>query len=114
MNNYQKELIKEHKELCERIRKINKLTINDNEAKDVHNYTNIILQQKGMMDYESALAARLCNSGICIEGDRYYPIYFEHITNEQLSSTTSPVEDTVSDNINKPIKETTGENDVAK
>lgn len=118
MTDYQKELIVEHKELFARMNELANDIYGQN-ADDKIEYANKCIQLKGMKMYYEALSARLVNAGIAIDCGGY----FEHITDEQLSSSTSPVEEIPTtenkpgsdfDKDNEAINQTTGENDNLK
>lgn len=110
MTDYQKELIKEHKELCARINELSNDIYGQN-TDDKIEYANKCIQLKGMKMYYEALSARIINTGIVIDCDGY----FEHIDIDNISSSSSPVEGIVSvNNSNEPIKKTDKENDVVK
>lgn len=88
MTDYQKELIKEHKELCARMDELANDVYGQN-ADDKIEYANKCIQLKGMKMYYEALNTRLINAGIIFE----FGGYFENITDEKLSTSTTPVED---------------------
>lgn len=73
MNNYQKELIKEHKELTERLSLIYQAIDSkyDSVTENCIEYCNLCIQAKGMEMYSEALCARLYNADITIVNGEY-------------------------------------------
>lgn len=74
MEDFVKRMIVEHKELCERIDKLDAFVHNVDTPKNVHpvEYANLCIQLRGMKMYEDALRARLHNQGVEVDGDNYY------------------------------------------
>lgn len=74
MEDFVKRMIVEHKELCERIDKLDAFVHNLDTPKNVHpvEYANLCIQLRGMKMYEDALRARLHNQGVEVDGDNYY------------------------------------------
>lgn len=95
MIDYQKELIKDHKELWARMNELANDIYGQN-TDDKIEYANKCIQLKGMKMYYEALGARIVNTGIVIDVDGY----FEHIDTNNMTSSTTPVEETESDNNN--------------
>lgn len=74
MEDFVKRMIVEHKELCERIDKLDAFVHNIDTPKNVHpvEYANLCIQLRGMKMYEDALRAILHNQGVEVDGDNYY------------------------------------------
>lgn len=96
MTEYQKELIIEHKELVARMNELANDVYGQNADAKIE-YANKCIQLKGMKIYYEALSARLHNAGIFIMND---DSYVEKVDDEQLTSSTSPVEESIGDNDN--------------
>ena len=74
MEDFVKDMIIEHKDLCERIDKLSNRVCDKDILKKVDpvEYANECLQLHGMSIYEKGLRARLHNCGIEIANDSYY------------------------------------------
>lgn len=76
MNDYQKALIKEHKELIERIHVLNDYVYSGEAEKNdcKIEFANKCIQLSAMKKYEEALRGRLYNSGIIIAENNYLEV----------------------------------------
>lgn len=73
MENYQKELIKEHGELVIRIQNLhNYVYSNQANADSKVEFANKCIQLAAMKNYEEALSARIENAGIVFENGQYF------------------------------------------
>lgn len=72
MNNYQKSIINEHKELVVRIHQLDYYVhCEGGKADSKIEYANKCIQLSAMKKYAEALAARLFSAGIIFNGDTY-------------------------------------------
>jgi len=102
MNDFVKRMIIEHKELCEKIDKLNEVVYNDenpiHQKTNKYDYANMCMQLMSMKNYSRALECRLDNQGVYIDADGDYV--------EKIKVTTPKVADIlVCDiNIQPPVK----------
>lgn len=76
MENYQKEMIKEHGDLVIRIQKLHNWVYSDKSSVDNKvEFANKCIQLAAMKKYEEALRARFENAGIVFENG----VYFERV-----------------------------------
>jgi len=79
MKEFVKRMIAEHKELTERIDKLDAYVFSkesDNEEKI--DFANMCIQLSAMKKYAEALGARLYNQGIRFNGDEYLEVIEDH------------------------------------
>lgn len=73
MENYQKELIKEHGELVIRIQNLHDYVYSDkSNADNKVEFANKCIQLSAMKKYEEALRARFENAGVVFENGAYF------------------------------------------
>lgn len=76
MNDFVKRMIIEHKELCEKIDKLNEIVYNqDNpihKQTNKYDYANMCMQLMSMKNYARALECRLDNQGVYVDTDGDY------------------------------------------
>lgn len=74
MEDFVKRMIVEHKDLCEKLDRLDAWVHNPETPKTVNavSYANKCIQLSGMKMYEEALRAELHNQGIEVDGDNYY------------------------------------------
>lgn len=88
MENYQKEMIKEHGELVIRIQNLHNYVYSDQSNADSKvEFANKCIQLAAMKKYEEALRARIENAGIVFENGQY----FEHIAS--IKTNASEIKD---------------------
>ena len=73
MNDFVKRMIVEHKELCEKIDKLNEVVYNEenpiHKATSKVDYANMAIQLNAMKTYANALECRINNQGVYIDED---------------------------------------------
>lgn len=76
MNDFVKRMIVEHKELCQKIDRLNEIVYNDenpiHKQTNKYDYANMCMQLMSMKNYARALECRLDNQGIYIDTDGDY------------------------------------------
>lgn len=76
MKDFVKRMIIEHKELCEKIDKLNEVVYNDenpiHKQVNKYDYANMCMQLMSMKNYANALECRLNNQGVYIDADGDY------------------------------------------
>lgn len=76
MNDFVKRMIVEHKELCEKIDKLNEVVYNEenpiHKATSKVDYANMAIQLNAMKTYANALECRINNQGVYIDEDGKY------------------------------------------
>ena len=76
MNDFVKNMIIEHKELCEKIDKLNEIVYNEDNSihkqTNKYDYANMCMQLMSMKNYARALECRLDNQGVYLDSDGDY------------------------------------------
>lgn len=79
MKEFVKRMINEHRELTERIDKLDANVFSEeSDGDDKVEFANKCVQLSAMKKYAEALAARLYNQGIRFNGDEYLEVVEEH------------------------------------
>lgn len=74
MNDFVKDMIIEHKELCEKIDRLQNFVYDEKKANSVNrvDYANMCIQLNAMKTYANALECRINNQGVYIDEDGKY------------------------------------------